>query len=185
MVLHEDPHYTFRFGDDRVVPRFHLEGVPPGTQVAVYRVDPVSEERREVLTTATAGDGGWVDLAEPLRVRAGDAFVAVPDAVARLLRSVEEVARAVITWASFEPNDEPTWDRVRREVAASLGDRWRAGDLVGAKPEDAFFVRCDRTTMTQADADAGRLVCLVGVAPVRPAEFVIFRIGQWTADARP
>ena len=59
-----------------------------------------------------------------------------------------------------------------------------AGGLLGAKPEDAFFVRCDRTTMTQDDIDNGRLVCLIGVAPVRPAEFVIFRIGQWTADRK-
>jgi phage tail sheath protein FI len=55
--------------------------------------------------------------------------------------------------------------------------------LLGAKPEDAFFVRCDRTTMTQNDLDNGRLICLVGISPVKPAEFVIFRIGQWTADA--
>ena len=78
MVLHEDPHYTFRFADDRVIPRFHLEGVAPGTPVAVYRIDSVTEDRRELLTTAVAGAGGWVDLAEPLRVRAGDAFAAVP-----------------------------------------------------------------------------------------------------------
>jgi hypothetical protein len=78
MVLHEDPHYTFRFADDRVIPRFHLDGAPAGTPVSVYRIDPVTEERRELLTTATVGEGGWVDLAEPLRVRAGGAFVAVP-----------------------------------------------------------------------------------------------------------
>ena len=80
MVLHEDSHYTFRFADDRVIPRFHLEGVEPGTPVAVYRIDPVTEQRRDLLMTATAGEGGWVDLPEPLRVRAGDAFVAVPGA---------------------------------------------------------------------------------------------------------
>jgi hypothetical protein len=79
MVLHEDPHYTFRFAEDRVIPRFHLEGVPTSTSVAIYRIDPVTEERGELLTTATVGDGGWVDLAGPLRVRAGDAFVAVPE----------------------------------------------------------------------------------------------------------
>jgi phage tail sheath protein FI len=63
--------------------------------------------------------------------------------------------------------------------------QWRAGALAGQLPDEAFFVRCDRTTMTQDDIDQGRLVCLVGVAPVRPAEFVIFRIGQWTADKKP
>ena len=56
--------------------------------------------------------------------------------------------------------------------------------IAGEKPEKAFFVRCDRSTMTQNDLDNGRLVCKIGVAPLRPAEFVIFRIGQWTADRR-
>jgi hypothetical protein len=78
MVLHEDPHFTFRFADDRVIPRYHLDGVPAGTPVSVYRIKSLTEEQRELLATAVSGEGGWVDLAEPLRVRAGDAFVAVP-----------------------------------------------------------------------------------------------------------
>ena len=61
--------------------------------------------------------------------------------------------------------------------------QWKNGALLGDKPEKAYFVRCDRTTMTQNDLDNGRLICLIGVAPVKPAEFVIFRIGQWTGDA--
>ena len=60
---------------------------------------------------------------------------------------------------------------------------WSDGALLGEKPEKGFFVRCDRTTMTQNDLDNGRLICLIGVAPVKPAEFVIFRIGQFTADS--
>jgi phage tail sheath protein FI len=60
-------------------------------------------------------------------------------------------------------------------------EQWRVGRLLGRRPAEAFFVRCDRTTMTQDDIDDGRLVIVVGVAPVRPAEFVIFRIGQFTA----
>jgi phage tail sheath protein FI len=56
--------------------------------------------------------------------------------------------------------------------------------LAGATPEEAFFVKCDRTTMTQDDIDNGRLICLIGVAPVKPAEFVVFRIAQWTAGAK-
>ncbi len=55
---------------------------------------------------------------------------------------------------------------------------------MGAKPEEAFFVRCDRTTMTQNDLDNGRMICLIGVAPTYPAEYVIFRIGQWTSDSK-
>jgi phage tail sheath protein FI len=71
---------------------------------------------------------------------------------------------------------------VRRAVSDFLINEWRRGGLVGQKIEAAFFVRCDRSTMTQNDINNGRLVCLVGVASIRPAEFVIFRIGQWTAD---
>ncbi len=86
-------------------------------------------------------------------------------------------------WAVFENNGPELWGKIRRSVEDFLYNEWVAGGLLGAKPEQAFFVRCDRSTMTQNDLDNGRLICLVGVAPVRPAEFVIFRIGQWTADA--
>ena len=64
-----------------------------------------------------------------------------------------------------------------------LLNEWQNGALLGDKPEKAFFVRCDRSTMTQNDLDNGRLVCLIGVAIIKPAEFVIFSIGQKTADA--
>jgi phage tail sheath protein FI len=69
-------------------------------------------------------------------------------------------------------------------VTAFLYNEWVSGALLGATPQEAFFVRCDRSTMTQADLDNGRLICLVGVAALKPAEFVIFRIGQKTADAK-
>lgn len=77
--LHQDPWYTFRFADDRIVPRFHLEGTETGRHVSVFKIDPGTGERLGLLATATVGEGGWVDLAEPLIVRAGDAFVAVPE----------------------------------------------------------------------------------------------------------
>jgi len=83
----------------------------------------------------------------------------------------------------FEPNAEPLWARVRRSITNFLTLVWRNGALEGTKPEEAFFVKCDRTTMTQTDIDSGRLFCVVGVAPVKPAEFVIIRIGLWTARA--
>jgi phage tail sheath protein FI len=86
-------------------------------------------------------------------------------------------------WAVFEPNGERLWANVRETISSFLYSQWRAGALLGSDPSQAFFVRCDRTTMTQNDLDNGRLVCLVGVAVVKPAEFVIFRIGQMTADA--
>jgi phage tail sheath protein FI len=87
-------------------------------------------------------------------------------------------------WAVFEPNGEALWANVRRTIGDFLFDQWQNGALLGDKAEKAYFVRCDRSTMTQNDLDNGRLVCLIGVAPLRPAEFVIFRIGQWTADAK-
>ncbi len=84
----------------------------------------------------------------------------------------------------FEPNGELLWANVRGTIADFLLAEWKTGALLGTKPEEAFFVRCDRTTMTQNDLDNGRLICLIGVAVVKPAEFVIFRIGQKTADAK-
>jgi hypothetical protein len=77
LPLYHDPHFTFRFADDRIVPRFHLEGVGVGRRVDVFHIDPATGERLGLLTTGTTGDGGWVDVTEPIIVRAGDAFVAV------------------------------------------------------------------------------------------------------------
>jgi uncharacterized protein len=85
-------------------------------------------------------------------------------------------------WAVFEPNGEALWANVRQTISDFLYNEWRGGALLGTTPEEAFFVRCDRSTMTQNDLDNGRLICLIGVAIVKPAEFVIFRIGQKTAD---
>jgi Bacteriophage tail sheath protein len=87
-------------------------------------------------------------------------------------------------WAVFEPNGEMLWGNVRRTIEDFLLNEWQTGALLGEKPEKAYFVKCDRSTMTQNDLDNGRLVCLIGVAPLKPAEFVIFRIGQWTADRK-
>jgi phage tail sheath protein FI len=87
-------------------------------------------------------------------------------------------------WAVFEPNGEALWANVRRTIEDFLFNEWQMGALLGDKAEKAYFVKCDRSTMTQNDLDNGRLVCLIGVAALRPAEFVIFRIGQWTADRR-
>ena len=105
--------------------------------------------------------------------------------VRRLLISLEQSLAESIQWVAFEPNEEPTWSRVRQVATDYLIGRWRDGAVVGAKPTDAFFVRYDRSTMTQDDIDSGLLICLVGVAPVKPAEFVIIRIEQLTADAKP
>jgi phage tail sheath protein FI len=86
-------------------------------------------------------------------------------------------------FAVFEPNGPVLWATIRRAIEDFLLNEWQSGALLGDKPEDAYFVRCDRSTMTQNDLDNGRMVCLIGVAPVYPAEFVIFRIGQFTAGS--
>lgn len=103
--------------------------------------------------------------------------------VRRLLIFIEKSIEIGLQWVVFEPNSEPLWARVRRTIGNFLTTVWRNGALEGTKPEEAYFVKCDRTTMTQTDIDNGRLIVIVGVAPVKPAEFVIVRIGLFTAQA--
>ena len=103
--------------------------------------------------------------------------------VRRLFIYLEHSIDKGTQWAVFEPNNERLWANIRSTIEDFLLVTWKSGALLGSKPEEAYFVRCDRTTMTQNDLDNGRLICLVGVAPTKPAEFVIFRIGQWTADS--
>jgi phage tail sheath protein FI len=103
--------------------------------------------------------------------------------VRRLLIFIEDSLDRGLQWVVFEPNDEALWARVRRSITNFLTTVWRNGALEGTTRDQAFYVKCDRTTMTQDDIDNGRLIAVVGVAPVKPAEFVIIRIGLWTADA--
>ncbi|WP_456401962.1 phage tail sheath family protein [Hydrogenimonas sp.] len=103
--------------------------------------------------------------------------------IRRLFIYLEESIEEATQWVVFEPNDQRLWARVTQTIETFLERVWRDGALMGNTPEEAFFVRCDRTTMTQDDIDNGRLVVVIGVAPVKPAEFVIFRIAQWTAGA--
>jgi hypothetical protein len=103
--------------------------------------------------------------------------------VRRLFIYMEHSIDKSTQWAVFEPNNQRLWRNIQQAVEDFLLVLWRDGALLGDKPEQAYFVRCDRTTMTQNDLDNGRMICLVGVAPTKPAEFVIFRIGQWTGDA--
>jgi uncharacterized protein len=104
--------------------------------------------------------------------------------VRRLFIFLEKSIDRGTQWVVFEGNYESTWARVTRSVANFLTSVWRDGALMGLTPEEAFFVRCDRTTMTPDDIDNGRLICLIGVAPVKPAEFVIFRLSQKTIEAQ-
>lgn len=104
--------------------------------------------------------------------------------VRRLFIYIEESIKANTSWVVFEPNDENLWVRVRRTIDVFLTTLWRNGSLAGTSTDEAFFVNVGRDTMTQDDIDNGRLICVIGVAPVKPAEFVIFRISQKTGDAQ-
>ena len=104
--------------------------------------------------------------------------------VRRLFIFIEETIKANTDWAVFEPNDEVLWVRVQRTIEVFLTNLWRGGSLVGTSPDQAFFVNIGRATMSQDDIDNGRLICVIGVAPVKPAEFVIFRITQKTREVQ-
>jgi phage tail sheath protein FI len=103
--------------------------------------------------------------------------------VRRLFAFIEESIQRSTRWCVFEPNDVPLWNSIIRDVRAFLTLLWRQGALMGATPDEAFFVKCDRETNPPEVVDAGQVVTVVGVAPVKPAEFVIFRIGQSAGGA--
>jgi len=103
--------------------------------------------------------------------------------VRRLFIYIEKSIEIGTQWAVFEPNNDALWARVSQSVSMFLTRVWRSGALLGTKPEEAFFVKCDRTTMTQDDLDNGKLIMIIGIAPTKPAEFVIVRIGQWAGGS--
>ncbi len=102
--------------------------------------------------------------------------------VRRLFIFIEESIKANTNWVVFEPNTPELWDRVQRTINGFLTSLWRDGALAGSSEGEAFFCTVDSTTMTKDDIDNGRLICMIGVAPVKPAEFVIFRISQKTGE---
>ncbi len=104
--------------------------------------------------------------------------------VRRLFIFLERSIYENTQWVVFEPNDDRLWARVSDTVRLFLRAQWRLGALFGRTEQEAFFITCDRTTMSQDDILNGRLVCEIGIAPVRPAEFVIFRVFQNTAEAQ-
>lgn len=77
--IHQDPHFIFRFADDRIIPRFHLEAIEAKRHICVFKIDSNTGERLGLLATATVGEDGWVDLRQPIIVQAGEAFIAVPE----------------------------------------------------------------------------------------------------------
>ena len=99
--------------------------------------------------------------------------------VRRLFNFVEKSIEGGTQWVVFEPNEPRLWGRVRRDVTAFLTMVWRDGALFGGSPSEAFYVKCDEELNPPESRDLGRLVIEIGLAPVKPAEFVIFRISQW------
>lgn len=103
--------------------------------------------------------------------------------VRRLFIFVEESIKASTNWVVFEPNDVALWQRVNLTVSSFLENLWRSGMLAGSTPSEAFYVEIGPSTMSQDDIMSGRLICNIGIAPSRPAEFVVFRVSQFTAEA--
>lgn len=189
-------------GRTRLVP-------PSGHMAGVYaRVDntrgvhkaPANEIVRTVLGLEVTVTKGEHDLLNPIGVnvirsfpgrgiRIWGARTLSSDAswryipVRRLFNMIEESIERGTQWVVFEPNDPFLWGRVKRDVSAFLKVIWRTGALFGATPDQAFYVKCDEETNPPELRDLGQMVVEIGIAPVKPAEFVIFRIGQWSPDA--
>src|SRR6266545_2983404 len=185
-----------------VPPSGHVAGVWARTDAArgVWKA-PANEVVRGITRLETEVTNGEQDLLNPQSVNCIRSFgangiriwgartLAATDQswryinVRRLFIFIEETIRRGTQWVVFEPNDAELWARVRRTVAAFLRGMWMQGALVGATPEQAFFILCDETNNPPSSVDEGKLVVEIGVAPVKPAEFVIFRISQWQGGA--
>jgi hypothetical protein len=200
-----DPLATGPSGGSKEVPAIgHIAGIlartditrgvhkAPANEVVIGALDPtvtVNKERQDILNPR--GVNCIRDFrADNRGIRLWGARTTSSDPewkylnVRRLFLFIEESIDQGTQWVVFEPNSDPTWAAVRRNISNFLLSVWRSGALMGKTPEEAFFVRCDYpTTMTESDIESGRLICVIGVAPVRPAEFVIFRISQKTLDA--
>jgi phage tail sheath protein FI len=103
--------------------------------------------------------------------------------VRRLFNYVEESIREGTQWVVFEPNDLNLWSRVTRDVTAFLRMVWRGGALFGETAEQAFYVKCDEELNPAEVRDEGQLIIEIGMAPTKPAEFIVFRISQWAGGA--
>jgi phage tail sheath protein FI len=187
-----------------ITPSGHVLGIMARTDVTrgVHKA-PANEVVRGILQFETKLGKGEQDILNPLHVncfrdfreenrglRLYGARVATSDPefkyinVRRLLLFIEQSLDTGLQWAVFEPNDQPLWDTVKQSVTNFLTTVWRSGALEGLKAEEAFFVRIGyNITMTQDDIDNGRMIVEIGVAPVKPAEFVIVRISQKTREA--
>ncbi|MCA9907463.1 MAG: phage tail sheath family protein [Anaerolineae bacterium] len=196
--------WIFDLSDNRrrlIPPAGHIAGIMARTDIdrGVHKA-PANEVVRSVLDLELPITKGDQDILNPrgincirdfrsdrrgirlwgARTMASDSMWKYVN-VRRLFIFIEESIEEGTQWVVFEPNDYLTWGYVTRSISNFLTRLWKNGALMGTTPEEAFFVRCDLTTMTQDDIDNGRLICYIGIAPVKPAEFVIFRISQKTA----
>ena len=185
-----------------VPPSGHMAGVWARTDATrgVWKA-PANEVVRGVARLAADITSGEQDLLNPAQVNCIRSFgtngirvwgartLAATDQswryinVRRLFTYIEESVRRGTQWVVFEPNDADLHARVKRTVAAFLRGLWMQGALVGATPEQAFYILCDESNNPASSVDEGKLIVDVGIAPVKPAEFVIFRISQWQGGA--
>jgi phage tail sheath protein FI len=186
-------------GQNRFIPPSgHVAGVWARTDAerGVHKA-PANEVLRGVIDLQNQLTKGEQDLLNPIGVNCVRAFpgrgVRIWGArtlssdpawrylnVRRLFNYLEESILVGTQWVVFEPNDERLWARIRRNIYAFLVNEWRAGALFGTAPEEAFYVKCDSETNPTEVIDAGQVICEIGVAPVKPAEFVIFRLAQFS-----
>lgn len=181
-----------------VPPCGHIAGIwaRNDTERGVHKA-PANEVIRGALDVATPITKGEQDLLNPIGVnclrtftgrglRVWGARTLSSDPawryvnVRRLFNYVEKSIERGTQWVVFEPNDQNLWARVRRDIGAFLTTVWRDGMLFGRTPEEAFYVKCDEELNPPESRDLGRLVIEIGMAPVKPAEFVIFRFSQWS-----
>lgn len=170
-----------------IIARTAVWKAPAGIEAVIdAKVPPLSDDGIEALTAA--GINPLRELPDGRSVIWG-ARTLSPDvryvALRRTLLYIEQSIRNGLAWTAFERNDEPLWARVRLSVENFLTTLWRDGAFAARRAEDAFFVRCDASTMTQDDIDSGRLNVEIGIAPLRPAEFVVVRIGTFARRPDP
>jgi phage tail sheath protein FI len=182
-------------------PSGHLAGIyaRSDTERGVHKA-PANEVIRGVIGIGTQVTKSEQDILNPLGINCIRAFpgrgirvwgarTLSSDAswryinVRRLFNFIEESIEVGTQWVVFEPNDVDLWERVKRDITAFLTRVWRDGALFGTTPAEAFYVKCDEELNPVEVRDAGMLIVEIGLAPVKPAEFVIFRISQWAGGA--
>lgn len=181
LPLYQDSWYTFRFAEDRIIPRLHLEGIEVGRRVSIIKIDPVTGERKGLLATATVGDGGWVDLAQPIIVRAGEAFIAVPHTHQLTLTPLPELY-AVCRLDQDAPF--PTWASSSQFISITR----TADELSVVCPQSLVpdGVRCERgwrclrVAGTMDFSMIGVLASLV--APLAEAGISVFVVSTFDTD---